>query len=143
MYIFHLYSPSTVLKFKRDKKITGIEFPGLIISFRLYKLKFNCFTSCLNKDKSLDLFLNVIPIGADFQPMQSRAYAIPLFVSANPGRDSGLFIGKPGLKSGSKRPSAGTTSGLSGIPMKREPVWGNTGGPESVSYTHLTLPTKA
>ena len=91
--------------------------------FRIYKLKFNCFSSCLEKEKDLPLYLNVTPLGPDNQPALSRTYTIPLIVSANPGRDSGLFKGQRGIKTGVKRSSPGASSGLSGIPMKREPVW--------------------
>ena len=62
------------------------------------------------------------PINSNSEPDLLRTYSIPLIVSANPGRDSGLFIGQPGLFKGQglKRPQMGQTSG---IPIKREAKW--------------------
>ena len=88
-------------------------------------MRFSCFTSCLTKikQKSDDLCLCVTPINSNSEPDLSRTYSIPLIVSANAGRDSGLFVGQPGLFKGQgalKRPQTGQTSG---IPVKREAKW--------------------
>jgi len=101
------------------------------IFFRAYKLRFSCFTSCLKKEKTDELRLCVTPVAPDHTIDLSRSYSIPLIVSANPGRDSGLFIGQPGLIkgfAGTKRPARpGSASGLSGIPIKREPTTSRAG----------------
>merc|ERR1712130_135644 len=69
---------------------------------RTYKVMFNCFTSCIKKQYKEDkLLLNFAVI--DFRGKEgviAWKTEIPLFVSANPGRDSGRFIGNPGAKSG-------------------------------------------
>ena len=69
---------------------------------RTYKVMFNCFTSCIKKQYKEDkLLLNfaVINFRGEKGDLIWRT-DIPLFVSANPGRDSGRFIGNPGAKSG-------------------------------------------